>query len=847
MANEVIIRVTARDDTAGVRDIIRGGFGVTGRQAGEDFQKGVTEGTKGVAPKAEQDGKDAGKSFGKGMDDAVKPAAKKAGEDAATEAGKAAKDKAKADANAAGQGGILGPLILAGAPLIGAAAGAAIVGGVGLGLIGLAAVVAKSNDGVKAQLQAFKADVVTTSQAWGSEMSKPVTQAIGTIKVGFDNLRPAVGTALGNMGPDIALFAQGITGLATQAMPGLTAASGRMIPVFQGLSGLMSTVGQATGQMASDVSQHSTQIGTSIGYVGQVIATLETVAGHLIGDLSDTFAHTGGTLVTTLHSVGDVISGLSSTAMPALGAGIQTDLTVINALISALGPVSSLLGTFGGTALSAYMNASLLGKLQGPISSMADSLDKAGTKGTTFGNVTSTMSKGLGKVGDSLPIIGVGLAVLGTVMELDSAHATALTDASDKLAASLEQGGTQAAKARKEMADARAANQDYTNSAIALSAAQVQGTQDSSVYGQMAGSNARQIGELTQKVQDNKQVADDALKKYNDWAAGMGLTAITASQLSGSTDILASSTQSASSNTSQLKADLDIMGAAASTTDAKIKALTDTLAIMGDHGMQKAQDYAAQLGTALDSFSTSMASAKGAVFGLNGELDTNSARGRAVLTVLEAAQVGWAGQAQSMANAGRSTAEINQTLDTNRQQLYGVLAAAGLTKDQINRLIDTYGLVPKSISTQVHANTQPAMDATQNLLRYINGQRAVVTIDTVTGNTQALRFGGGHTASASGGVTSPMPGAASGMVLPGGFRVVGEQGAELIRDQVGATVVPRSGVDKAITDALGSGGGSAPQSIDVRFAGNTDGALATAIMQLFYQGLIKIYPQFNQR
>jgi len=43
--------------------------------------------------------------------------------------------------------------------------------------------------------------------------------------------------------------------------------------------------------------------------------------------------------------------------------------------------------------------------------------------------------------------------------------------------------------------------------------------------------------------------------------------------------------------------------------------------------------------------------------------------------------------------------------------------------------------------------------------------------------------------------------------------VVGEQGAELIRNVAGATVVPRSGVDKAITDALGNAGGRGGGSV----------------------------------
>lgn len=864
MANEVIIRVTARDDTAGVRDVIRGGFGVTGqqagqafsegvtdgakqatakagdagKQAGEEFGKGVDAGTKDVPAKASAAGKKAGEEFGKGIGEGAKPAAKKSTEETVDEAAKAAKAKAKAAAaDSASSGGILGPLILAGAPLLGATAGAALVGGVGLGLVGLGAVVAAQNDKVRQQVQKFGADLKTEGQAWGNELQQPMVESLGIIRAGFQQLEPEIGQALGNTAPDVKILSQSLVDLGAGAMPGLVTASSRLIPVFEGIDGLTSTVGQATGQMAADVSQHSTTIGTSLSYVGQVIATLEATAAPIIGDLADVFAHTGGTLVSTLHTLGSTIDGVSHTALPALGGGIQADLGVLNAFMGALGPVSSLLGLFGGTALSAYMNVSLLSKLKSPIDSAAKSLEDAGTKGSTFGDVTTKVSKGLSKVGDSLPYIGVGLAVIGTAMDLDSQHANDLTDASDKLAASLEQGGASGVLARNQLDDLRKQAYDATTAIGDLEIQEKQGTQTSGQYGDMAGSNARDIAGLSEKIQDNKQVADDALKKYNDWTAKMGLTAITAAQLSGSVDILATSSQSASSNMSQLKSDVDILNTAASTADQKIKALSDSLAILGDHGLQKAQDYASQFGTALSSFTTQITNAKGAVFNLNGQLDTNSERGRDVLSVLEQSQQSWAGQAQAMADAGVSQAAINQALQGNRDQLAAVLKAAGLTQTQIDGLITTYGLVPKDISTKVHADTQGAMDDTTNLIRWINGQRAVVTVDTVTGNTTALSPGGrsgrNTTASAQGGVTS-FPGAASGMALGSGWRIVGEQGAEAIRDAAGATVTPRSGVDKVITDALAqSSGGGGVARLEVSAAGDEVSQLLAFLIKKF--------------
>jgi len=806
VANEVVIRITARDDTAGVRDVIRNGFGVTGKQAGEEFTKGVGEGTKATAPTTGTEaGKKVGEQLGKGIGEGGKAPARKSGEDVGDEASKAAKDKAKKDGSDAGS--LLGAALLAGAPLAGAAAGAALVGGVGLGLVGLAGVVAKQNTQVKQSFSEFGAELKADAQTWGDQMEKPIVQSLGVIEGGFQKLKPQITEALGNTSPDIVLLGRSVSDLATQAMPGLVSASGRLIPVFSGVDGAARSVGQATGQMVNDVSQHSTQIGTSISQVGQIVASLETTVGHLVGDMADTFAHgLGGSMLTTLNTFGTTVSGIAHTALPALGGGIQADLAVLNGFLGALGPASSLLGVFGGTAASAYMNVSLLGKLDKPIGSAATALENAGTKGTVFGDTTTKIAGGLTKVGNSLPYIGVGLALIGTAMDLDAQHAQDLADQSDKMAASLEQGGTRAAQTRKQMDDMRKANDDYITSMRDLQTAQKDSVNTTDVYGDKAGKNASQIADLSQKVQDNRKVVDDTLKKYNDWAASMGLTAVTADQLSGKVAIYSNSTQAASSNTSQLKADIDVMNAAASTADQKIKALADSLAILGDNGFQKAQDYAAQFGTAIDGFTTQMQNAKGAVFDTNHELNTTTERGRDVLQVLEQSQQSWAGQAQAMADAGATTDDINRSLQNNQNQLVGVLSKAGLTKDQIQGLIDKYHLVPSNISTQVSASTAQAQGVIDRFITMNNGR-------TIQIYTSVLGSGGIASAGrlAHGGV---MGGAASGKVLgSSGLTVVGEQGAELIRNVAGATVVPRSGVDKAITDALGNAGGRGGGSV----------------------------------
>jgi len=812
MANEVSIKVTAKDETASTRNVIRAGFGVTGKEAGD--------------------------AFGTELDKAAKTGGTKAGEDVA----KSTKDAAKKEGSS---GGGLNPMLLGlvtGAPAIGAAAGVALVGGLGVGLVGLGATVAARNDQVKASFTLLTADLSRTADSWGSVLAKPAAAAINQVTAEFDQLKPAIGNALGNVGGQFSTLTGTLTDFASRAMPGVVAASSRLSPVFQGLRTDAGTLGASVGGAFDTVSRHSDSLGTSISSIERIIATTVNTAAPLVARLSDEFAQHSGQIEAAVSAVGSTITALSSTALPVLGTAIGGDLRLVTGFLNALGPADAVLGAFGGAALSAYMNVRLLSNLSEPLSKMAGSLKSAGTEGTTFGTVTTKAGTALEKVGGALPAIGIGLTAIGMVMDLAAQHGQDLAKAGDDVAKGLEAGGTAAAVARGQLAgwqrDAATAQKTLDgltlSTTMSVAAAGRFGTASSQANASQANAN--------QTLSDSKTKIQEALDKYNAYTATLGVAAITSDQLAGKTAVYADSAQNASSNTAQLKATMDTLNSAASTADQRIQALQTSLALMSDNGLEKAQDYAAQTSTALDNFATQAATAKGATFTLNGELDTNSARGRAVLTVLEQARAGWVGQAQAMADAGQSTAQINGALQNNQNQLIGVLRAAGLTQDQINGLIQTYHLVPGEISTRVDADTSPAVGAVQNLVRYINGTRAVVTVDTQTGNTTSLNFGGGRRASAHGGVVGA---AANGRTIGSDLMLVGEQGPELIRAAAGSTVIPNSGVSQEIRNAMGGGGQAA--GVQVSFAGDLDSQFASLFMKFLRSGSIQIKQQYIQK
>ena len=692
-----------------------------------------------------------------------------------------------------------------------------------------------ANSTVKESLNTLAGDVKAKASIWSDDLAVPVSNSVKMVQAEFDKLSPSIKQALDNVAPQFTTLTGALTGFADKAMPGVVAASSRLGPVFDGIRGAATTLGAAVGNSFDQISQHSSSLGTSIDSMGRIIATVLNTATPLVTKLSDEFAQHSGEIESAVSALGSTITGLASGAIPALGTALGGDLRILTGFLSALGPADQVLGTLGGTALSAYTNVKLLSNLAGPLDSLAGKLKSAGTEGTTFGTVTTKAGTALEKVGGSLPAIGIALTGISMVMELAAQHGEDLAQAGDNVAKGLQAGGSSAAMARQQLAQWRQDAADAQHTIDQLGQSTGNATAAAGRFGQASSSVAATQVSANESMSDAKTKIQDALDKYNQYTATLGVAAVSVEQLTGKTRVYSSDAQSASSNTSQLKAAMDAMQSMASTAEQKISALQTALAIMGDSGMQKAQDYAAQFGAALDGFSSQVDNAKGSVFGLNGELNTNSERGRDVLQVLEQSQQSWAGQAQSMADAGATTAQVNATLQENQNQLYGVLSAAGLTKDQIQSLLNKYGLIPSNISTRINADTGPAQFSVDQFIRMNNGRQIDIFVNAqgeMGGIASAGRL-------AHGGVIGA---AASGKTLGGGLTIVGEQGPELIRAAAGSTVIPRSGVDRELQSAMG--GAQTPPQLTVTFGGNTDGAFATAFMKLVRTGVIQIQSQY---
>jgi hypothetical protein len=157
--------------------------------------------------------------------------------------------------------------------------------------------------------------------------------------------------------------------------------------------------------------------------------------------------------------------------------------------------------------------------------------------------------------------------------------------------------------------------------------------------------------------------------------------------------------------------------------------------------------------------------------------------------------------------------DANAKLEQEKQAFEAAAEKAGFSKTKVQELADELFKLPPDVKVDVNADTSAAYDGVRQMVEYFDHQVAYVqvyaTANGLPGGKQLLASGGAVGAAASGGVH-------------GNLVEVGEQGAELVRLPVGASVVPHSNVNAmAASGALGGWDGR----LQVEWVGAPDPAL----------------------
>jgi hypothetical protein len=461
--------------------------------------------------------------------------------------------------------------IVAASPAI----GAAILGGVGAGFIGIAALALKSNKDVQAAYSSLWQGVVTETKSASAQLVPQFVGAAGQMGAAAQRLGPQLQAGFSAAGPDIAALTRGVVGFATNAMPGVVSSMQNSLPLFSASANAMGTLGTAFGSAVQSVGQHSAEYGSFMQSLASITSSALGLAVSLVNDIASVWSQNSGIINSAVSSTAQVISGLAQGVLPVLSFALGTAANALATISSVLGPVAPILGGVAAGALALWGAFKAAGAIKSVIKSFADAVLDAGTAAETNAAKAATMiaahqgvavsasaaasavqasgvrassaALSFGTMASSLAgPIGIGLTVATTLLGLFSSGTNDAANSSTGLKTSLDGvtsalqasngavngavvGALQAEQKFKDAADATA---KFGISQSSLASSILQGgpaldqlrsqLQEIIKANTQAGVTAGRAGTVGAGLNDVGRSASDALKKLNDLSNGYG-------------------------------------------------------------------------------------------------------------------------------------------------------------------------------------------------------------------------------------------------------------------------------------------------------------------------------------
>lgn len=171
--------------------------------------------------------------------------------------------------------GIAGAIGVGAAAVIGSALGAAITAGVGVGVIGLGALVLKEEPALKSAAKSLTETVKSEFAAAAQPMLGPLVQALGVFEDLVVRLRPQLNQLFAGAVPLIPPLVDGIASLAENALPGLIGLVSSGTPVMVGLAAGLAQIGNDVSAMFTSIADAGPELGVFfedlLGGIGNVI------------------------------------------------------------------------------------------------------------------------------------------------------------------------------------------------------------------------------------------------------------------------------------------------------------------------------------------------------------------------------------------------------------------------------------------------------------------------------------------------------------------------------------------------------------------------------------------------
>lgn len=264
-----------------------------------------------------------------GMFASIAPAATKAGAESAGTFASAfqggilsAFKSLPAPAQAALVAGLLTAATVA-APAIATAVSGAIIAGVGAAGLGAGIALAFRSADVQAAFKGLGDDLLTQLTSAAKPFEGELVSAAGVIGSAFATMMPDIRASFGALATTVGPIVEGLTGLATNAMPGIRAAAAAAAPMFKAIGAELPGIGTALASLLKDVAEvgpqatelftgmiHGLEIGLIglgdwLNMMGKILGGAQLVGAALtswipgMGDTSGVLGH----LVGEMHAV----------------------------------------------------------------------------------------------------------------------------------------------------------------------------------------------------------------------------------------------------------------------------------------------------------------------------------------------------------------------------------------------------------------------------------------------------------------------------------------------------------------------------------------------------------------
>lgn len=135
----------------------------------------------------------------------------------------------------------------AAAPAVGAALSAALIGGAGVGLIGLGAVILREQPQVVAAAQSLAAKLKSTLTSAAQPLVGPFVTAMGKFEQLLTDIGPDLDELFKAIAPAVVPLAEGIVGLIKGILPGVIDLAEAAVPMFKDLASTLPRLGEDIG------------------------------------------------------------------------------------------------------------------------------------------------------------------------------------------------------------------------------------------------------------------------------------------------------------------------------------------------------------------------------------------------------------------------------------------------------------------------------------------------------------------------------------------------------------------------------------------------------------------------